>query len=499
MDRQDEQVSDPLTSEVEAALRDFARIAQHAGSVVSGAPGSVANMLLELCAAQRGALFPTGLSPRECVEDCMSSVSNSRILHTFALHGISGGEAHALLQLFPSGDASIRTASSERSWNVYRLPLTAPFVQHQSHEEPGRDTIEQATQPLQAVLLLGWTAQEDAERTSSAAGKGRAILPLVAEAVGAVLVNILLTGRVHDMETALENRSLQEMELLKAELLATVSHELRSPLASIKGYAATLLRHERRISREERHEFLVAIAAASDRLERSIDRLLEMSQFETGTMSIERSPVDVARLAYEAITAAEQQTSIQFPGHFTFHLRLKDAAGVPTQEETLIMADHRRLRKVLDNLLENAIHYSPEGGAIDVVVRPVQALLPADNASNREMKAEAWSASDVAHIERTDVQTAGQKLRQAVEICVCDHGLGISPEHLDWIFDRFHRVDTRLTREINGLGLGLTICKHIVELHHVLIWAENCPSGGSAFHMRLPVDGAEKRLTPLVL
>ncbi|HAG99640.1 MAG TPA: histidine kinase, partial [Ktedonobacter sp.] len=78
-------------------------------------------------------------------------------------------------------------------------------------------------------------------------------------------------------------------------------------------------------------------------------------------------------------------------------------------------------------------------------------------------------------------------------------GLGISPEHIDWIFDRFHRVDTRLTREINGLGLGLTICKHIVELHHGLIWAGNCPSGGSAFHMRLPVDGAEKRLTPLVL
>ena len=96
------------------------------------------------------------------------------------------------------------------------------------------------------------------------------------------------------------NRSLQEMELLKAELLATVSHELRSPLASIKGYAATLLRHERRISREERHEFLVAIAAASDRLERSIDRLLEMSQLETGTLSIECSPVDVVRLAHEA-------------------------------------------------------------------------------------------------------------------------------------------------------------------------------------------------------
>src|SRR5947207_13300941 len=105
------------------------------------------------------------------------------------------------------------------------------------------------------------------------------------------------------------NSSLQEMELLKAELLATVSHELRSPLASIKCYAATLLRHERRISREERHEFLVALVAASDRLERSIDRLLEMSQLETGTLTIECSPVDAVRLAHEAITAAQQHTS----------------------------------------------------------------------------------------------------------------------------------------------------------------------------------------------
>src|SRR2546423_12238585 len=169
------------------------------------------------------------------------------------------------------------------------------------------------------------------------------------------------------------NRSLQEMDLLRAELLATVSHELRSPLPSTKGYAATLLRHERRISREERHEFLVAIAAASDRLERIIDRLLEMSQFETGTMSIERSPVDVVRLAHEAITAAEQQTSTQFPGHFTFHLRLKDADGVPSQETPLIIADLRRLREVLDYLLENAINYSPEGGTIDVVVLPIHA------------------------------------------------------------------------------------------------------------------------------
>jgi len=481
-------------------------MAEHAGSAGSDTPDSVAMRLLErllvLCAAQRGALLLTGHPSKESAEDFLSSFSSSRIVHPFALHGISQEEASALLQLFPSGDASIQTASGERSWSVYHLPLSAPFVQQEGHVESDYAASEQATgqstQPFQAALLLGWTGQEDAERTSSAAEKGRTILPLVAEAVGAVLVNILLAGRVHELETALENKSLQEMELLKAELLATVSHELRSPLASIKGYAATLLRHERRISREERHEFLVAIAAASDRLERIIDRLLEISQLETGTMSMERSPVDVVHLTHEAITAAEQLTSTQSRGYFTFHLRLKDAAGLPTQEEPLIMADPRRLREVLDNLLENALNYSPEGGVIDVVVQPVQALLLAGKFSKRERKAEALPESDDAYIERTDVQPAGQKLRQMVEICVCDHGLGIPDEHLDRVFDRFHRVDTRLTREVNGLGLGLTICKHIVELHDGLIWAASCPSGGSAFHVRLPVDGAEKSLAPLV-
>src|SRR6266567_7325603 len=200
MDRQNEQVSATLESEVVAALRDLARMAERAGSAVSDAPGSVASMLLErllvLCAAQHGALLLTGYPSRESADDRKSSVSSSRILHTFALHGISEEEAHALLQLSPSGDASIKTASGERSWSVYRLPLSAPFVQQEGHEEPDRAANEQVTgqmtRPLQAVLLLGWTRQEDAESTSAVAEKGRAILPLVAEAVGAVLMNILL-------------------------------------------------------------------------------------------------------------------------------------------------------------------------------------------------------------------------------------------------------------------------------------------------------------------
>jgi signal transduction histidine kinase len=291
---------------------------------------------------------------------------------------------------------------------------------------------------------------------------------------------------------------LQQMELFKAELLATVSHELRSPLASIKGYTATLLRHERHISREERDEFLIAISAANDRLELIIDRLLKVAQFETGSMTIERSPVDLAHLLSEAIMAAEQHILQWLSGHFTFHLHLRDAAGMPTSDEPLVRGDPRRLREVLDNLLENAIHYSPQGGAIEVIVRPVQALVPQGKQTASSRQAGIVLENNMADEVCTEVQPTAHKLQQMVEICVCDHGRGIPPEQLNRIFDRFHRVDTRLIREVNGLGLGLTICKHIVELHGGLIWAESCPSGGSAFHVRLPVDEGEMSLMPLV-
>ena len=256
------------------------------------------------------------------------------------------------------------------------------------------------------------------------------------------------------------------MELLKAELLATVSHELHSPLASIKGYAATLLRHERRISREERHEFLLAITQASDRLAGVIDRLLEMSQLETGDITIELTTVNLAYLVREAITALEQH--LLAPEHadrpWTLVLRLLDGRGMPTGEEPLIWADRHRLREVLDNLLENAIHYSPEGGAIEITIRPI--FTPS----------------------HTVMPPAQQEVQQMVEICVHDHGIGIPPAHLGRVFDRFHRIDTRLSREVNGLGLGLAISKRIVELHGGTIWAESDIGQGSAFHVWLPIE-----------
>jgi len=325
-------------------------------------------------------------------------------------------------------------------------------------------------QPLDALLVLGWTAEEDDE-CASVVERGHHLLPHVIDAVGAIIVGILQVERIHELEAARIRDSLHEMELLKAELLGTVSHELRSPLASIKGYAATLLRHERRISREERHQFLLAITEASDRLEVIIQRLLEVSQLETSEVTIDRSPVDMKYLVKESIAALEESISEKYPGRFIFKLSVEHADGTAASSVPLILADQRLMREVIDDLLENAVKFSPGGGVIKVILCPVTQVQTALSESGE------------------DNQQPVQISRQMLEIRVCDNGMGIPAEHLERIFDRFHRVDTRLTREVGGLGLGLTICKRIVEMHDGIIWAENRQNGtGSVFHVRLPID-----------
>src|SRR6266568_8186855 len=184
-----------------------------------------------------------------------------------------------------------------------------------------------------------------------------------------------------------DRASLREMELLKAELLATVSHELRSPLASIKGYTATLLRHVDRLSLEEQREFLLAIDDASDRLALIVDRLLEISQLETGAITLHLSEVDPIYLVREAILASEQrfggQETDESSRRALFLLQLEDEQGHLTEQVPLIQADRQRLREVLDSLLENAIKFSPGGGPIEISLRPLPAPPPSQNNQTR--------------------------------------------------------------------------------------------------------------------
>lgn len=264
-----------------------------------------------------------------------------------------------------------------------------------------------------------------------------------------------------------------------AELLATLSHELRSPLATIKAYTATLLHRARSVSRAERHAFLLAIEQATDHLEVVIDHLLEMASLETGTLALEKSAVNLVQLVREAISAAESRSADAEQPRRTLRFQLEDRRSVP-DDDVFIEADHHLLRKALGQLLENAVTYSPEGGAIHVVLRTVS---PADRAARSDLPPQVSNGRDGL----TMPTLSGLPDEQGwVEISVRDEGLGIAAEHLPRVFDPFYRVDTRLSRDVNGLGIGLAICKRIVELHRGVIWVESTVGAGSTFHVWLP-------------
>ena len=263
--------------------------------------------------------------------------------------------------------------------------------------------------------------------------------------------------------------ALRQADRLKAELLGTVSHELRSPLAVIKGYAATLLRHEHRLSPEERHEYLLTIDGACDRLEVLVNQLLELSQLETGSLKLYSVPVDVEHIVREAGMAFEEWLITGgLKGH-RIELDVAGASSLPPVE-----ADPRLLRNAIDILLENALKYSPAGGTIRVSLQIERD--PLDSG-----KPGVLAGTPAGSFPFTGTPNV-------LIISVEDNGIGIPAEHLDRIFERFHRVDTRLTREVSGLGLGLSICKRIMDLHGGSVWGESTVGEGSTFFLALPLS-----------
>jgi two-component system phosphate regulon sensor histidine kinase PhoR len=233
----------------------------------------------------------------------------------------------------------------------------------------------------------------------------------------------------------------RELDEMKSQLLSTVSHELRTPLASIKGFATTLLREDVEWDETSRHEFLSIIDKESDRLSELIGNLLDMSRIEAGTLRVEPEPTDLYPIIEETAAGFRMVTH-----DHQFHLQLPPSLP-------LAMADPRRTRQVLRNLVENAVKYSPEGGPITI-----RAKLTADS----------------------------------IQLSVTDQGIGIDSQQLKSIFDRFYQVDSASTRKVGGSGLGLSICKAIVEAHDGEIWVESQTGAGSTFHFTLPLASLPK-------
>jgi len=375
MEAQEQQGDSLPPPEVIATLLDLARLAHRIELAAPEAPGTIATLLLErlmmVCKAQRGAIVFTPQRPVEhkpsigtsaiALKDApqarlQTPIGVGKTLRILAQNGMHEEEVLALLEGFSSDGAAIQSPAGEPCCLICRLPISAPIDHRQAGgaaQDITRSDLVQTRRagappvvtplPVYALLVLLWDAVRDDdvandERACIAAEEATALLPLIADAAVTVMMHLLLVERVYELEAMSDRKALRDMELLKAELLATVSHELRSPLASIKGYAATLLRHERRISREERHEFLLAITEASDRLAAVIDRLFEMSQLETGDIHIELTVVNLAYLVREAITAVEQSliASEHSDRHYILTLHLEDGHGMPTNEEPVI-------------------------------------------------------------------------------------------------------------------------------------------------------------------
>lgn len=279
-----------------------------------------------------------------------------------------------------------------------------------------------------------------------------------------ILRDVTEQERVRELIT--EAEALRRADQLKAELLGAVSHELRSPLTTIRGYAETLAHHERQLSREERQEFLDAIIGASDRLAGVIERLLLLSRLETGEDVMERVPVDLGRLAWESLLA------IPLSERSRITLRIAGMVdGGPPVTSALALGDPRRMRVAVDALVDNALKYSRGDGHVELEVRTVTEHPSTVGTGIPEERAD--TLQDIAE-------------QRYIEVIVRDDGQGIPQESQSSIFDAFQQVETGLTKPMAGLGLGLAICKRIVALNHGKLWVESEPGSGSAFHMLFP-------------
>ncbi len=236
--------------------------------------------------------------------------------------------------------------------------------------------------------------------------------------------------------------TLRQLEQAKSEFVSTVSHELRTPLTSIKAYTATLLRDDVEFDEGTQKNFLHVIEEETDRLTRLISDVLDVSRIESGKLSLKFRDFDFIKLL--GIVVEKIQS----------HSRDHSITIMAPDNLTPVNADPDKIEQVLMNLLDNAVKYSPAGGRVEVVVK---------------------------------------EYANKLECSVRDNGVGIPPEHLSKIFEKFQRVDNPATRGIGGTGLGLYISRSIVEAHGGTIWAESDPGKGSVFRFTLPLASTRRK------
>ncbi|GEM05021.1 PAS domain-containing sensor histidine kinase [Halolactibacillus miurensis] len=257
------------------------------------------------------------------------------------------------------------------------------------------------------------------------------------EVIGAPYFN-----QKHDLRGAVlvfhDVTEFKRLEQMRKDFVANVSHELRTPITSIKGFAETMLEDELDPQLEQR--FLSIIHKESHRLQLLIQDLLDLSKLEKADFHLNYQTISVDALIKESVEMAKVQAKEK-----SITLMIEGDHGL------MLSADYDRLKQVVLNLIYNAINYTPSDGKVTV---------------------SAFESSGY------------------IKIQVIDNGIGIEPEVLPRIFERFYRVDKARSRNTGGTGLGLSITKHIVEAHHGQIFVDSVVDEGSTFTIMLPKEQA---------
>ena len=260
--------------------------------------------------------------------------------------------------------------------------------------------------------------------------------------------------RLKDYADQLElaNQELRRIDTIKSEFVSVASHELRTPLTAIKNAIQLILQRKTGEINEKQEKFLFMAERNINRLTNILNDLLNLSRIESGKIELQLKNVELKSLIEFTVSSLRPQADVK-----SIQIEVEGPEKLPT-----VYADWEKVEQILINLIGNAIKFTPDGGRILITSK----LIPKDR--------------DGGYVDK-------------VAIFVKDTGVGIPPEHLESIFEKFHQVENSLHRSVSGTGLGLSITKGLVETHQGKIWVESEVGKGSTFAFTLPVSNEERR------
>ncbi len=317
-----------------------------------------------------------------------------------------------------------------------------PIYIRDTYSEPDFLFFDEVVRSLLVVPLVirneTWgTMTVDSDRPNAFSRADIQLMTIAAAQVSIAIANARLFADLGERaaELAVAYEELKENDRLKDELVQNVSHELRTPLTFVKGYVDLLLEGEMGLLNQDQQNALQIVATKTDEITRLIADIMTLQRIDS--TNLERENTAVSELIQQAV--ADHRLVAEKKG-LTIEANLPDTPAI-------LYVDKGRINQVLDNLIGNAIKFSPDGGTVTVSL-----------------------------IDEAD----------KIQVSITDQGIGIPPDKLQRVFDRFYQVDGSSRRRFGGTGLGLAIVKRIIDAHHGAIWVESEVNQGSTFHFILP-------------